>query len=438
MSRNIAGAIGRVSRNAGAAAVGGGWSGQACQPMHARPEHRSCRPLPSDRVVTTPAAPRTSVIREARVVLAFSAVIALSACVGKAEIISRSGYEASVAWQAPGTQSINQMVFAPNNPSMLYATRGVPGSAGEIIRLGYDRDTGTLHDLQVVFRLNTIADVMRTPIGLGFHGSDLWISRFQGYTAPRQSAVTRLRDTNGDGVFDEHVDFVVGITHGHTINQIQVRGDQLFVGVGTQTNSGVPAAEAPSNGTIIRIPDLRSPVHTDLSDVHYLSDGPGRFLDVAATGGGARLYASGFRNPFGIAFGAEGRLWVADNGANAEVNDTGVVFPETPDLIYRDVRPGDRGRFPPPGQPGGDGVTLEPFAELGYNRAPGGIGVLPFGSQAGSLLVALVNSYGTPAFNDVGILSADGSMFDTEFVGGFPAAGAFPWRSPSMATAASC
>lgn len=378
------------------------------------------------RVVTTPVAPRTSVLRKVRVALVFCAVTASFACVGNAEIISRSGYEVSVAWQALGTRNINQMVFSPSNPSMLYATRGVPGGAGEIIRLSYDRDAGTLHDLQVVFRLNTVADVMRTPIGLGFHGSDLWISRFQGYTTPRQSAVTRLRDTNGDGLFDEHVDFVVGITHGHTINQIQVHGDQLFVGIGTQTNSGVPAAEAAYNGTIIRIPDLRSPVRTDLGDVQYLADGPGQFLDVTATGGGAHLYASGFRNPFGIAFDAEGRLWVADNGANAEMNDTVVVFPETPDLVYRDVRPGDRGRFPPPGQPGGDGVTLEPFAELGYNRAPGGISVLPFGPQAGSLLVALVNSYGTPAFNDVGLLSADGSMFDADFVGGFPAAGAFP------------
>jgi hypothetical protein len=372
-----------------------------------------------------------SIARHASVVIACRVVgmaltIAVVTTTSRAGIVTRSGYEVSVAWQATGTRYINQMAFAPSDPAMLYATRGVPGGAGEVIRLRYDHEAGTLHDLEVVFRLNTLADQMRTPIGLGFHGSDLWISRFRGYKAPRNSAVTRLRDTNGDGLFDEHADFVVGITHGHTINQIQIRGDELFVGIGTQTNSGSPTAESAYHGTIIRIPDLQAPERTDLSDVQYLTDAPGQFLDIGATDGRAHVYASGFRNPYGITFDAEGRLWVADNGASAEVNDTGIVFPETPDLIYRDVRAGDRGRFPPPGQPGGGGVTIEPFVELGYNRAPGGIAVLPFGNHAGSLLVALVNSYGTPAFNDVGLLTADGSMFDTEFVAGFPAAGGFP------------
>jgi hypothetical protein len=262
--------------------------------------------------------------------------------------------------------------------------------------------------------VDAIGDGIPVPIGIGIHDGDLWISRFSGFSSVRPGVVTRLRDTNSDGMFDQHTDFITGIDlalpgeTSHTINQIEIHNGSLYVGIGTRTNDGSPVDELEYNGTIVRIPDLNNPIVTDLSDAAYRQ---GDFLNTSATDGRAHLFASGFRNPYGLRFDATGQFWVSDNGADAGIDDDGNPFGPTPNLIYKNVQAGDRGKFPPPGSPGGGSHTIEPLSELDFNTAPAGFDIIPFGPDAGAVLIGITsgNNGRTVAF-----LNADGSGLDLD------------------------
>jgi hypothetical protein len=99
------------------------------------------------------------------------------------------------------------------------------------------------------------------------------------------------------------------------------------------------------------------------------------------------MYAEGFRNPFGLRVRADGKVWLADNGADAQGG-----FPETPDLLYADVKQGDAGRFPPPGQPGAPTPTNTPYATVGSHVAPAGFDFVARGPHRGDPLIALAGT----------------------------------------------
>ena len=66
--------------------------------------------------------------------------------------------------------------------------------------------------------------------------------------------LVRLSPTGG-GLYGNAVEFVNNIPlFGHQIDQIQISGDSLYVGIGTRTNDG--SDETVYNGTIARIDDL--------------------------------------------------------------------------------------------------------------------------------------------------------------------------------------
>ena len=326
----------------------------------------------------------------------------------------RFDYSREISASGPDFELLNQLIFV--NPTTAYATLGTPGASdGRVMRYDYNLATGTFLNAVEVFDVDGIGDDIPVPIGIGYHDGDLWISRFSGWPAPRDARLTRLQDTDDDGIFDQHTDFITGMTlalpgeTSHTINQIEIQNNSLYVGIGTRTNDGSPIDELEYHGTIVFIPDLNNPIVTDLSDATYRQ---GDFLNTAATDGRPHLFSSGYRNPYGLRFDSLGQLWVSDNGADAGTDDNGDPFGPTPDLIYKNVQAGDRGKFPPPGSPGGSSHTIEPLAELDFNTAPGGFDFFAYGPDAGAALIGMTsgNNGHTAAF-----LESDGTGFDLDF-----------------------
>lgn len=182
-------------------------------------------------------------------------------------------------------------------------------------------------------------------IGLGFHGTDLYYSTMAG-------ALVKATDDDGDGVYGEtsqgelSVEIVRGIPVGdHTLDQIQVAGDTLYVGIGRRTidgrtgplsggtiddyggqgffsgGQGVTWGDSAYNGTIAWIRDLtqvadatdsanafnvpaRPPTRELVQeDVGPYSTAPGKLV----------VHSAGTRNPFGLCLDADGRLFFTNN-----------------------------------------------------------------------------------------------------------------------------
>jgi hypothetical protein len=271
---------------------------------------------------------------------------------------------------------IQQLTFKPGDTSHVYASRGFGGT---VTRYDYNADTGQLSNPFTAANLSGVSDGLGVITGIGFHGNDMWITRWPGYVNPRPTAISRLRDSNGDGVYETRADFATGMNVGdHNITQIEIRGNSLFTGIGKNTNAGSPSFELSYNGTIARIADLNNPVAMDLSS----GAAQATFADSSVADGRLRRWASGFRNPYGMRFDSTGKLWVTDNGANPEG-----TFPGSPDLIYNSVPQNGVGRFPPPGQPGAPTPTITPLANLGSHSAPTGFDFIATGPHRGDVLV---------------------------------------------------
>jgi hypothetical protein len=91
------------------------------------------------------------------------------------------------------------------------------------------------------------------PIGLAFHGGDLYVTE----NDVGNAGITRLRDLDENGVFEERVAFVTGIPRGnHHVNQLQIEGDMLVTSIGMASNGGHPDCENVYTGTIAWIRDV--------------------------------------------------------------------------------------------------------------------------------------------------------------------------------------
>jgi glucose/arabinose dehydrogenase len=276
---------------------------------------------------------------------------------------------------------IQQLAFRPGDTTHVYASRGF---AGTVTRYDYDPATGTLANPFTVANLSGVSDGLNVITGVGFHGNDMWVTRWPGYVNPRPVAITRLRDGNGDGLYETRADFATGMDVGdHNIGQVRIVGNALFTGIGKNTNTGDPAVELSYNGTIARIADLNNPVAVNLSS----GAAQATFADSGVSDGRLRRWASGFRNPFGMRVDGSGRLWVTDNGASPEGS-----FPGSPDWIYDNVPKDAVGRFPPPGQPGAPSPTIDPVANLGLHSAPTGFDFVSSGPDRGDVIIGTAAS----------------------------------------------
>jgi hypothetical protein len=294
-----------------------------------------------------------------------------------------TGYQLITASSGIASSSVNnigQLTFKPGDSTHLYASRTF---SNVVTRYDYNPTTAALSNPVNVLSLGNVSDGMKVITGIGFNGNDMWVSRWPGWVVPRPGALSRFRDVSGDGDYNdsnERFDAAVGLELGdHTFNEIQIVNNALYVGIGVYKNNGDPNFDQVYNGTIGRIGNLNSPVAVNLSTTTDRNN----FANSSISDGRLRMYAKGFRNPYGVRVTSAGRVMVSDNGASTETN-----FPETPDLFYKDVKLNDVGRFPPPGKPGAETPTMTPLT-VGMHSAPTGFDFIPSGPDRGKILVAM-------------------------------------------------
>lgn len=167
----------------------------------------------------------------------------------------------------------------------LYYTELVDGN---IVRLRDTNGDGAADESHVV------ASGFKNPRGLTWREGALYVSS--------RGQVNVLRDTNGDGAADENrvlIDGLFSLDIQHSNNGIAFGPDgRLYIAIG-----------GPRVGQL----ELRD--HT-----YYYKDQPrddwqfGGILAVNADGTKPQLFARGLRNPYGLAFAPDGRLFATDNG----------------------------------------------------------------------------------------------------------------------------
>ncbi len=275
---------------------------------------------------------RRSIALAAWVAVAFGIGIAPTTALAVGPTVAPA-YQGQFSINALGTVagSPTQMTFGPNGRIYFMTTDAGP------VSYAYDPTTGTLS-----------APIMAAPnirgIGIGFHGADLYLSSFDG-------SIHKLKDGNGNGVYGESgeldVAIVTGIPQGdHNIDQIQVAGDTLYVGIGRRTINGRSGAwtsgalddlggkgffgggtgrtygDSAYNGTIAWIQNLNAVVDQTGSANAWSTVPPtpspaliqkdaGPVRDVGL--GKLVVHSAGTRNPFGLCLDQGGNLWFTNN-----------------------------------------------------------------------------------------------------------------------------
>ncbi len=172
---------------------------------------------------------------------------------------------------ATGVPNPTSMAFGPDG--WLYVTQ-----VGGTVTALKDVDGNGSADSTVTF-----ATGFSLPLGVTVRNGQLYVSQ--------KNRVTRLTDTNGDRVADLYEHIITNLPSGKhwTTGLAFGPDDNLYVGLGSSSNRGVPAH--PWQATILKFtPD-------------------GTFLSVVATG---------LRNPYGLAFNYAGQLFATDNGAGPD------------------------------------------------------------------------------------------------------------------------
>ncbi len=240
-----------------------------------------------------------------------------------ADVVAPAGVKVT-AW-AIGLSTPTSLAFGPDG-RLYVATLG-----GQVLALDDSNGDGQISAAEQ----HEFATGFSAPLGLAFYESDLYVSHNGG--------VNRLRDTNGDGAADENLPIIDGLPAlRHQTDGLAFGPDgQLYIGQGSTSDRG-------ETGFVDREASI---------------------LVAERDGRGLRVFASGTRNPYDLAFypGTD-QLFATDNGR--DVPASGV-----PDELNLIVDGGDYGW---PGCWGtGQGAdcagTLPPVAELPAHGAAGGL-----------------------------------------------------------------
>ncbi|QDU89654.1 hypothetical protein Pla175_30470 [Pirellulimonas nuda] len=212
-------------------------------------------------------------------------------------------------------------------------------------------------------------------LGLAFHqdpvlGTVMYLAPAVRFKAsdmePLLQPIVRLNDADGDGVFGNGADLNqtivsdIAVTSVHQVNQLQVRGNTLYVNIGVRTQNGGQTAaqnmaiggtgvdqsnpgETAYTGTLSFIEDLTAlssdTTTTNISGftiVDVTGDGVVNDLDVRADvqpftstdPSKLRVFSTGFRNNYGLGIDDSGEIWVSYNQ-----NEN----PTLPDELHRSV-----------------------------------------------------------------------------------------------------
>ena len=231
---------------------------------------------------------------------------------------------AATVW-ASGLSAPTALAFGPDG--RLYVTT----VAGQVVALAdLDGDGAADPGAQVVY-----ASGLSVPLGLAFYDNDLYVGHHGG--------ITRLRDTDSDGVADQSEALAQGLPAArHQTDGLAFGPDgRLYIGQGSTSDRG-------ETGLVEREASI---------------------LVMERDGGGLRVFAEGTRNPYDLAFypGTD-RLFATDNGR--DVPTRGV-----PDELNLIVEGGDYGWVGCWGVGRGPDCagTLPPVATLAAHAAVGGL-----------------------------------------------------------------
>lgn len=273
------------------------------------------------------------------------AVLALTAAARAQTVVAPYQQQMEIQLLATLTANPTQMAWGPDR--RLYLTTAY----GDVLSYAYDVKAGTLSD-------SKIAVPHVNGLGIAFYHQAMYISTGDG--------ILKLDDKNGNGVWGEagelKVPIVTGIPVGdHDVDQLQIRGSALYVGIGIRTVNGYKGA-------------LTSAQLDDFGGSGFAYGGQGSTLGDCAYGGtiswiknldavldsagAANVYPSatitqaliqnndspyttqadnklvvhsaGARNPFGLCFDSAGRRWFTNNFNRNHTNGDGTVGPGYP------------------------------------------------------------------------------------------------------------
>lgn len=270
-----------------------------------------------------------------------------------------------------GSGQITQIAFAPGDNTKAYIATFENG----IWRYDYDPDNGNFlrNGVKVVEDSTVASPPSPDPrlgtadpngsLGIAFHddpnlGITMYIAPAVAFggggersrAAVQPQRIVRLTDQGGNGVFGDQPQDVnqiivdnVWVNEHHQINQLQIIGDALYVAVGTRTSFGGTGNEVPGetayNGAVSFIEDLTAIADTTTTNIAGFTipdfDNNGVIDDRDAQvdsqsfssndPGKLRIFSTGMRNIYGIAFDDGGDLWISMNEENAD----------GPDNLYR-------------------------------------------------------------------------------------------------------
>jgi len=233
-----------------------------------------------------------------------------------------------------------QLTFGPGpNSDRLYLYMSSPVRG--VRRAEYDPATGLSNLTTVLPNIRGNGIAFRTNAN---GQNEIYLSEPYSANGLGFSRLWKVVDADGDGDFTDTGTQTAAIVRGiprddHGLNQIQIVGDSLYVGNGVrtrngdfQTFSGDTFGESAYGGTILRIQNLNNVATTDNSAGFFpatptstqyrnLVDGTdpvGSSPLTSVADNKLRAFASGARNPFGLAVDRNGELFFTNNFQRVE------------------------------------------------------------------------------------------------------------------------
>jgi hypothetical protein len=238
--------------------------------------------------------------------------------------------------------NVSQLAFGPGpDANRMYLYMSSPTGNRGVRRAVYDPATG-------LSGLTTILPSIRGN-GIAFRTNangqnEIYLS--EPYTANNLgfSRLWKVVDSDGDGDFTDTGTQTAAIVRGiprddHGLNHIQIVGDSLYVGNGVRTRNGDfqtfandTFGESAYGGTILRIENLNNvatvtdsagffpatPTSTQYRSLVNGTDPVGSSPFTSTADNKLRVFASGTRNPFGLAVDKNGDLFFTNNFQRAE------------------------------------------------------------------------------------------------------------------------